>query len=115
MCDFSAHIPRVKKLKFSPRMWSWKLRDPATANLFQSAFKVKMMTAAAAVATNPGAEADTANHVESACSKLKGPLLDAATEVCGLSKNRQWKPGGGMKMWTKLYNRSMQDSRPTVP
>ena len=24
--------------------------------------------------------------------KLKGPLLDAAIEICGLSKNHQWKP-----------------------
>ena len=48
------------------------------------------MTAAAAVATT--SSTDTANHVESAWSKLKGPLLDAATEVCGIFKNHQWKP-----------------------
>ena len=82
VCDFSAHIPRVKKRKFSPRIWTWKLRDPTTATLFQSAFKLKTMTAAAAIAIAPGADADTANHVESDWSKLKGPLLDAATEVC---------------------------------
>ena len=49
-----------------------------------------MAAVAAAVATASGA--DTANHVESAWSKLNGPLLDAATEVCGISKNHQWKP-----------------------
>ena len=50
------------------------------------------MTAAAAVATDSDADADTANCVESVWSKLKGPLLDAATKVCGLSNNHQWKP-----------------------
>ena len=42
------------------------------------------MTAAAAFAITAGADGDTANLVESAWSKLKGPLLDAATKVCGL-------------------------------
>ena len=80
------------------------------------------MIAAAAVATASGADADTANCIESAWSKLKGPLLDTATEVCGLSKNHpqkadklslylflsarttsgNQKPGGGMKRWAKL-------------
>ena len=50
-----------------------------------------MMTAAAAVTTASGTDADPANHVESTWSKLKGPMLDAATKVCGLSKNQQWK------------------------
>ena len=49
--------------------------------------------------------------------KLKGPLLDAATEVCGLFENQQWKP----ETWcwneevAKLYKRSMHSSRLTVP
>ena len=49
------------------------------------------MTAVAAVASAAGADAETANHVESAWSKLKGLLLNAAMEVCGLSKNHQWE------------------------
>ena len=60
MCDFSTHIPCVKKC-----ILTWKLTDPATASQLQSAFKVKTMTAAAAVATASGADADTANRVES--------------------------------------------------
>ena len=47
MCDFFAHTSRVKKHKFAPHIRTWKLRDSATASLFQSAFKVKTMTAAA--------------------------------------------------------------------
>ena len=54
------------------------------------------MTAAAAVATTAGADADTANRVESAWSKMKGPLMYAAIKVCGLSKNMvvEWTGGG---------------------
>ena len=43
-----------------------------------SALKVKTLTAPTAVVTAAGIAADTANHVESAWSKLIGPLLDAA-------------------------------------
>ena len=82
----------MKKRKFSLRIRIWKLRGPGTANQFQSASKVKTMTVVAAVATAAGANADTKNCVEAAWSKLKGYLLDAATEVCGLSQNHQWKP-----------------------
>ena len=39
--DFSPHILCVKKCKFSPCIQTWKLSGPATASLFQSAFKVK--------------------------------------------------------------------------
>ena len=56
----------MKKRKFSTRIQTWKLRDPATASQFQLAFKVKTMTALAAVAITPGANTDTAN----ALSKL---------------------------------------------
>ena len=54
---------------------------PATVSQYQSAFKVKALTAAAAVATTAGAAIDSPNHTESAWLKLKGPPLDAATEV----------------------------------
>ena len=92
VCYFSAHIPCVKKCKFAPCIRKWKLRDPATASQFQSIFKFKRMTAAATVATTSSVDADTSNCVESAWWKLKDALLDAANEVCGLSKNHQWKP-----------------------
>ena len=80
-----------------------------TASPFQSAFKVKTMTAAAAVATAYGADADTANRIESAWSKLKGPLLDAATEVCGPSKKHKWKPETWW--WNEGLDRAIQERR----
>ena len=81
--------------------------DPATASLFQSAFKIKAMTGTAAVSTASGADADTANCIESAWSKLKGPLLNAATKVCGLSRNHQWKPGTWW--WNEEVDKAIQE------
>ena len=98
-----SHTP-VTKCKFSPCIWTWKLRDTATASQFQLAFKVKTMTAAAAVATTAGADVDPVNYIESAWSKLKGPLLDAATKVCCLCKNHQWKS----KTW--WWNEQMDEA-----
>ena len=117
VCDFSTHTPHVKKLKFSPHIRTWKLMDPATASQFQSAFKIKMMTAAAAVATTSGADAHTANHLESAWSKLKAPcwMLPPKFVVSQRTTSGNQKPDGGMKRWTKLYERSMHGSRPTMP
>ena len=76
--DFSVHIIAVKERKFTPRIRSWKLKDPATANQFHAAFRDKV----AIVATNDGPP----NSVEEAWTKLKDPLLEAASEVRGLSK-----------------------------
>ena len=92
VCDFTAHIPHVKKCKFSPCICIWKLRDPVTANQFHSALKLKVLTATAAAATTAGVTADTVNCDETVCLMLKNPLLDAATKVCSLSKDHQWRP-----------------------
>ena len=65
------------------------------------------MTAAATVATASGVDAGTANCVESAWWKLKGPLLDAATEFWGLSKNHQWKPETWW--WNEEVHKAIQE------
>jgi len=77
-------IPKVKMRKFKPRIRTWKLKDPAIASRFCDAFRTNMTRAAA--------ENNCRNAVENAWSKLKDPLLCAATVVCGLSKNHQWRP-----------------------
>ena len=92
VCDLIPHNPREKKLKFSPCIPSWKLRDRVAASQFQLAFKVKVINVVAAVSAIAGAVASIANRIESAWLKLKGPLLYVATEVCDLSKNHQWRP-----------------------
>ena len=84
VCDFSVRIPKVKSRKFKPRIRTWKLKDPAIANQFCDAFRTNVTRAAA--------ENNSGDAVENAWSKLKDPLLCAATAVCGLSKNHQWRP-----------------------
>ena len=82
VCDFKVHIPPQKKRKFVPRLRTWKLRDPATASKFYGAFKAKVCADNVYNGTS---------SAETAWFKLKTPLLEAATEVCGLSCNHQWK------------------------
>ena len=96
VCYLATHI--VKKRKFSPRICPWKPSDPVTASQIQSAFKVNVMSAVAAVATDAGAAADSADCIESAWSKLS-PLLEAVPKVCSLSKNYKWRAGGRMNRW----------------
>ncbi|CAH1263777.1 Hypp2763 [Branchiostoma lanceolatum] len=79
VCDFVVRSPAVRKRKFTPRLRTWKLRDPAVARKFQETFVSKVGTA-------------TTSGVEALWSRLKTPLLEAAVNVCGYSKNHQWKP-----------------------
>ena len=95
VCDFALLIPPVKKRKFVPRIRSWKLRNPADASCFHDIFKTKVsMTAEPLNVSEPNISPTDvhASPVESAWNKLKGPLLEAATEVCGMSKEHKWRP-----------------------
>ena len=82
VCDLHLRMPPQKKRKFVPRLRVWKLRDPATASRFQGAFRAKICR---------DVEHKESSSVETAWSNLKIPLLEAATEVCGLSRGHQWK------------------------
>ena len=82
VCDLRVQLSPQKERKFTPRLRTWKLRDPATACRFQEAFRVKIASAA---------ECRETPAVETAWSNLKTPLLEAATEVCGLTSNHRWK------------------------
>ena len=103
VCDFSVHIPHVKKRKFTPRIRAWKLRDSDTASQFQEVFKAKVMTVTA------NDDADATSHVETVWSRLKGPMLDAATEVCGLSKNHKWR--AETWWWNENVDKAIQEKR----
>ena len=94
VCDFAVRTPRVKKHKFVPRIRTWKLKDSATASQFHDIFKKKVAAASVVdtASTNSNNVDTPAGLVESAWSKLKGPLLEAATEVCGFTKKHQWRP-----------------------
>ena len=42
ICDFTVCISPAKKRKFTPRIRTWKLRDPAVSKDFQDTFKDKV-------------------------------------------------------------------------
>ena len=81
-CDFAVHSLPRKPRKFTPRLQSWKLRDPATASEFLNTFNAKLEAAVPPKVGTP---------VENAWSRLKNPLLEATTQTCGYSKKHQWK------------------------
>ena len=102
VCHFTAHIPHVQKRKFSPRIRIWELRVPATASQFQSAFKVKMITAAAA--TSAGANADTANHVESVWSNMNGPFAGCCYKSLWSLQEKTVEIANMVMEWTGGWN-----------
>ncbi|XP_045174424.2 craniofacial development protein 2-like [Mercenaria mercenaria] len=82
VCDFTVSIPTAKKRKFIPRIRTWKLRDQTVANEFHATFKDKV---------TDDANMDSVGSVEDVWARFKNPLLETASEVCGLSKNHRWK------------------------
>ena len=85
---------------------------------FQSAFKVKTTTAVAAITIASGADADTANRFESAWSELKGFFAGCCHRSLLSFQEppvKKQKPGGGIRRWTKLYEKSVHGSKFTVP
>ena len=77
-----AAVPRVKR-KFTPWLRTWKLRDPACAAEFGAMFEEKCSS---------GRVVDSATQSsEEIWDHLKSTLNSAAEEVCGYSKNHQWK------------------------
>ena len=80
VCDLRVNPPPPQqKRKFTPRLRTWRLRDPATASRFHEAVRERL-----------GTDIDCPS-VESAWSNLKTSLLDATKEVCGLSRNHHWR------------------------
>ena len=82
VCDFKITLLPKPKRKFTPRLKTWKLKDPACAAKFEAAFSDKA-----------GADAVDSQKqtTEEIWSRLKGSLNSAAVEVCGYSKKHQWK------------------------
>ena len=104
VCDFTVHIPHKKAPKFTPRIRTWKLKDPATAGQFQETFKLK------ANAINVDSTSDnTTKPVECHWNKLKEPLLQASIEVCGQTKNHQWR--AETWWWNEQVDAAIQEKR----
>ena len=94
VCHFTNYTPCVKVRKISPRPRNWRLRDPATSSQFPFKIKCYLLQLQLPPLVVPILQ------IASSQTKLKGPLLNAATEVCGLSKNHQWKPQNLVVEWT---------------
>ena len=82
VCDMVVRIPATKKRKFTPRLRTWKLRDPSVASRFREVFHSK---ATSSTLNHPGCA------VEDSWSYFKALILETAEEVCGFSRNHQWK------------------------
>ena len=95
VCDMNVTLPPTRKRKFVPRLQTWKLRDPAVASRFSDVFRSKVAATVERKDTTP---------VESAWSNLKSPLLETATEVCGLSSKHTWR----QQTW--WWNESVNDA-----
>ena len=82
VCIFKiAAVPRVKR-KFTPCLRTWKNRDPACAAEFEAKFEKCFSGQVVNSATQSS---------EEIWDHLKSTLNSAAEEVCGYSKNHQWK------------------------
>ena len=81
VCDLVHIIRRSVKLKFNPRLRTWKLRDPAVTKEFAISLNAKLT--AAKVMNLP--------NVEEIWAHLKKSLLETSSEVCGTSLNHQCK------------------------
>jgi len=85
VCDFHVRIPKITKRKFTPRLRIWKLKDDAVTTKFRDTFIFNL-------ANFPPIVGNHTDNVEDVWSKFKDPLLQTASEVCGFSKNHQWRP-----------------------
>ena len=87
VCDFTVCTPLEAIQKFTPRLRTWKLRDPVVATEFHATFKSKVEE------STPNSAATTP---EEAWHNLKVPINESLEEVCGDSEER--RPGGGTNM-----------------
>ena len=74
-------VPKPKR-KFTPRLKTWKLKDPACAARFETEFK-----------TECGVDAvdSQTQSTEEIWGRLQSSLKSAAETACGYSKRHQWK------------------------
>ena len=73
---------KIKKRNFSPRLRTWKLRDPDIINKFTPIFNTKL----------EATQIDPSPDIEEIWSKLKTTLLESRSVVCGSSSKHQWRP-----------------------
>ena len=101
VCIFKiAAVPRVKR-KFTPQSRTWKLRDPACAAEFEAKFEQKCSSGQVVDSTTQSSD-EIWDH-------LKSTLNSAAEEVCGYSKNDQWKRE--TRWWDMKVDEAVKEKR----
>ena len=75
VCESKITTPKIKKHNFSPRLRTWKLREPDTINKFTSIFNTKL----------EATKIDPSPNIEEIWSTLKTTLLETTSVVCGSS------------------------------
>ena len=83
VCTFQVTAKARVKRKFTPRIRTWKLKDPAYTAAFESKFAERCAGGLAA--------GSAGRAPEEIWSHLKNGLNSAAEEVCGYTKKHQWK------------------------
>ena len=83
VCIFKITVLPKPKRKFTPRLKTWKLKDPACAAEFLNEFNEKCDV-------NSAVDSQT-QSTEEIWGRFKSSLTSAAETACGYSKNHQWK------------------------
>ena len=82
VCTFKISIPPKPKRKFTARLRTWKLREPACTADFKTEFEKKC---------GDDVVDSQAHSTEEIWERLKSNLNSAAESVCGHTKAHQWK------------------------
>ena len=111
VCDFSAHIPMRK---FSPRIRTWKLRDPTSASPFLQGENNDCCSCSCHrfwhMLILQIALSQLGQSWRAPCWMLPPKFVVSPRITSG-----KQTPGGGMERSTQLYKKSVHGSRSTVP
>ena len=80
ICDLQLKIPKSRRPTFTPKLRTWKLKDPILQEEFQRIFTSKLQPVDILEATT-----------EDVWNQLKNSLLHATNETCGMTKKHNHK------------------------
>ena len=104
VCDMLLDIPPLPKRKFTPRLKTWKLKDPATRERFKETFTQRIASSQEQV--NEEITLDT----EGLWANLRDNLLKTTEEVCGMTKPQgRWRQQTWW--WNDLVDSAVKEKR----
>lgn len=98
ICDLSLKFTKPHKQSFTPRIRSWKLRDPEIKKSFSEAVKAQLSNSS-----------NNITNVDERWQLLNDSLLKAAHEVCGITKKRTRRRETWW--WNKTVNYAVSEKR----